>query len=78
MIRAGDWFYHVGEGDGYDHFIHSIECIEEGWTLNLYSDDAQKALSTQPRSLSGSMTAQWPAVPRSSQDSGSHSTQEKS
>ena len=44
MVRAGDWFYHVGDSDGYDHFIHTIECIEEGWTLNLYSDDAQKGV----------------------------------
>ncbi len=44
MIRAGDWFYHVGEGGGFEHFIHTIECIEEGWTLNLYSDDAQKGV----------------------------------
>ena len=44
MIRAGDWFHYEGEGGGYDHFIHTIECIEEGWTLNLYSDDAQKGI----------------------------------
>jgi len=44
MICAGEWFFHVGEGGGFDHFIHTIECIEEGWTLNLYSDDAQKGI----------------------------------
>lgn len=44
MVKAGDWFFHLGEGGGYDHFIHTIECIEEGWTLNLYSDDAQKGI----------------------------------
>jgi len=44
MVKAGDWFFHLGEGGGYNHFIHTIECIEEGWTLNLYSDDAQKGI----------------------------------
>lgn len=48
MISAGDWFYHEGVGEGYDHFIHTIECIDEGWTLNLYSDDATKGVKYEP------------------------------
>ena len=44
MVRGGDWFYHVGDRGGNDHCIHTVECIEEGWTLNLYSDDAQKGI----------------------------------
>ena len=44
IMAAGDHLFHVGKGDRYDHFIHSVECVEEGWTLNLYSDDARKGL----------------------------------
>jgi hypothetical protein len=43
-VKAGEHLFHVGEGAGYDHFIHRVECLEPGWTLNLYSDDARKGL----------------------------------
>jgi hypothetical protein len=43
-LAAGEHFFHVGEGDGFDHSIHRVECLEPGWTLNLYSDDARKGL----------------------------------
>lgn len=44
IMTAGDHLFHVGKTEGYDHFIHKIECLEEGWTLNLYSDDARKGV----------------------------------
>ena len=44
LLGPGDWLLHEGAGPGYEHFIHTVECLEEGWTLNLYSDDALKGV----------------------------------
>jgi hypothetical protein len=43
-IAAGEYLFSAGAGGGYDHFIHTVRCVDEGWTLNLYSDNALKGV----------------------------------
>lgn len=39
----GDVHYYSGSGPGYHHMVHSVECIEPGHSLHIYSGDARMA-----------------------------------
>ena len=43
-FNTGDFIYGLGKKKFYHNMIHRIECIEEGYTLNLYSENVQRGV----------------------------------
>ncbi len=44
-LGPGQTRHSAGPPGRFDNFIHEIECVEEGFTLHFYSDDAKKGES---------------------------------
>ena len=45
LLEAGSTVFQVNKEKHYEHFIHKVECLEDGITFNFYNGSARKGIT---------------------------------